>query len=432
VSHGSLPRTRSSCIPRRSTGPAFTDLVDIATERAVQKQKQPLPPVVPLLGTAVFAQGTSEFMVAGLLPDIAAELSVSIPAAGLLTSAFAVGMAVGAPVMAVLALRWPRRLALAAFLVAFVLAHVVAAVTGSFEVLVATRVVGALANAGFLAVGLATVTSLVPPDAKGRALAVLLAGTTIACVAGVPGGAFLGSLWGWRSAFWVVALLCVPALVAVLTSVPGDRSGATPPSALGELRVLRRPRLLVVLLLGALVNGATFCSFTFLAPVLTDVSRIGAEWVPAMLALFGAGSFLGVRLAARWSDARPGPVLVGGGAVLAGGWAAFALTDTPVAAIVLVPLLGTLAFAVGSTLIARVLYAASDAPNLAGSYATASLNIGAAIGPWIGGLTVGAGFGPGSPLWVSAVLVAVALAIAALARVAGAGVGRVTSPTSCP
>ena len=396
-------------------------------------QKQPLPPVVPLLGTAVFAQGTSEFMVAGLVPDIASELSVSIPAAGLLTSAFAVGMAVGAPIMALLAMRWPRRLALVAFLVVFVIAHVVAAVTGSFEVLVATRVVGALANAGFLAVGLATVTDIVAPDAKGRALAVLLAGTTIACVAGVPGGAFLGSLWGWRSAFWVVALLCVPALVAVLTSVPRDRTAAAPPSTRGELRVLRRPRLLMVLLLGALVNGATFCSFTFLAPVLTEVGGIGGEWVPAMLALFGGGAFLGVRLAARWSDTRPGPVLVGGGTVLAVGWAAFALaTGDAVTAIVLVPLLGTLSFAVGSTLIARVLYAASDAPNLAGSYATASLNTGAAIGPWIGGLTIGAGFGLGSPLWVSAALVAVALAVAALARVAGAAAPSVTSPTSCP
>src|SRR5206468_11095857 len=139
---------------------------------------------------------------AGLVPDIASDMSVSIPAAGLLTSAFAVGMAVGAPVMALIAMRWPRRLALTAFLGAFVLAHVVAAVTTSFDILVATRVVGALANAGFLAVGLATVTGLVPPDAKGRALSVLLAGTTIACVAGVPGGALLGGLWGWRSAFW--------------------------------------------------------------------------------------------------------------------------------------------------------------------------------------------------------------------------------------
>lgn len=391
--------------------------------------RQPLPPVVPLLGTAVFAQGTSEFMVAGLVPDVASELSVSLPAAGLLTSAFAVGMAVGAPLVALLAMRWPRRTALAAFLVAFVLAHVVAAVTGSFAVLVGTRVVGALANAGFLAVALATVTDLVAPDAKGRALAVLLAGTTLACVAGVPGGAALGSLWGWRSAFWVVALLCLPALVAVLVAVPHARPAAIPPSARGELRVLRRPRLQVLLLLGALVNGATFCSFTYLAPVLTGVSRIGDEWVPAMLALFGAGAFLGVRLAGRWSDTRPGPVVAGGGVLLAAGWAGFALTGGAVAALVLVPVVGTLSFAVGSTLIARVLYAAADAPNLAGSFATASLNVGAAVGPWVGGVAIGVGAGLGAPLWVSAGLVVAALAIAVLAREPRAAT---SAPTSCP
>ena len=164
--------------------------------------------------------------------------------------------------------------------------------------------------------------------------------------------------------------------------------------------------------------------------MLTDVSGIGAGWVPAMLALFGGGSFLGVRLAARWSDTRPGPVLALGGTVLAVAWAAFALTaGNAVAAVVLVPLLGTLAFAVGSTLIARVLYAGSDAPNLAGSFATASLNIGAAAGPWIGGMTIGAGFDLSSPLWVSAALVAVALAIVVLERAAGLVA---TRPTSCP
>jgi DHA1 family chloramphenicol resistance protein-like MFS transporter len=370
-----------------------------------------MPPVVHLLGTAVFAQGTSEFMVAGLVPDIASDMSVSIPAAGLLTSAFAVGMAVGAPLMALLSLRWARRPALVAFLAVFVLAHVVAAVTTSFEVLVATRVVGALVSAGFLAVALATVTGLVAPDAKGRALAVLLAGTTVACVVGVPGGAFLGGLWGWRSAFWAVALLCLPALVAVVMSVPGGRSGAAAvPSARRELRVLRRPGVPAVLLPGALVNAATFCSFTFLTPVLIDITGIDTGWIPAVLVLFGGGSFLGVRLGARWSDTRPGSVIAFGGTLLGVGWVAFALSaGTAIATIVLVPLLGTLSFAVGSTLIARTLYAAADAPNLAGSFATASFNIGAAIGPWLGGITIAAGLGLSSPLWVSAGLVAAAL-----------------------
>lgn len=181
--------------------------------------------------------------------------------------------------------------------------------------------------------------------------------------------------------------------------------------------MLRHPRLLLVLLLGALVNGATFCSFTFLAPVLTDRAGIDAGWIPAMLALFGGGSFLGVRLAARWSDFHPGPLLAVGGAALAVGWSAFALTaGSAVAALALVPLLGTLAFAVGSTLIARALYAAADAPNLAGSFATASFNIGAAAGPWLGGLGIAAGLGLSSPLWVSAALVGGALVFGGVSR----------------
>ncbi|MEV4088333.1 MFS transporter, partial [Nonomuraea fuscirosea] len=168
-----------------------------------------MPFAVYLLGLAVFAQGTSEFMLSGLLPGIARDLNVSIPAAGLLTSAFAAGMVVGAPLMAVLSLRWSRRFALLAFLVVFLLAHVVEAVTTGYGVLLVSRAVAALANAGFLAVAMATAISLAPPDAKGRATSVLLGGVTAACVAGVPGGALLGEVWGWRSAFWAVALALV-------------------------------------------------------------------------------------------------------------------------------------------------------------------------------------------------------------------------------
>lgn len=180
-----------------------------------------MPFVLYVLALAVFAQGTSEFMLAGLVPDLAAELEVSVSAAGLLTSAFAVGMIVGAPLMAVLSRRWDRRRALLGFLSAFLLVHVVGAVTTSFAVLVVTRVLGALANAGFLAVALTAAAGMVPPDAKGRATSVLLSGVTLACVAGVPAGAVLGQAWGWRSAFWAVALVSAPALFALVRSLPG-------------------------------------------------------------------------------------------------------------------------------------------------------------------------------------------------------------------
>ncbi|SJZ41619.1 MFS transporter, DHA1 family, chloramphenicol resistance protein [Marinactinospora thermotolerans DSM 45154] len=385
-----------------------------------------MPPTVYLLALAVFAQGTSEFMLAGLVADISTDMRVPLSDAGLLTSAFAVGMAVGAPLMALMSRRWPRRSSLTVFLAVFALVHVLGAVTTDFGVLMTTRVLAALANAGFMAVGLATATALVPPNAKGRALAVLLGGTTIACVAGVPAGALLGELLGWRSAFWAVALVSLPALVAVVTSVPAGKTGnpapAGRPSVATELGTLRRPRLLVTLVLGALVNGATFCTFTYLAPIVTDVAGIGSAWVAALLALFGVGSFLGVRTAGRLSDTRPLPLLVGGGVALLLGWVVFALAASIPAVVVALALVqGTLSFAVGGTLISQVLYAASDAPTLGGGFATASLNVGAAAGPWLGGIAIAAGYGLRSPLWVSALLVAGALVVggAAWAMVRG-------------
>ncbi|MGA4993096.1 Cmx/CmrA family chloramphenicol efflux MFS transporter [Nonomuraea bangladeshensis] len=376
-----------------------------------------MPLALYVLALAVFAQGTSEFMLSGLVPDLARDLGVSVSAAGALTSAFAAGMIAGAPLMAVAGLRWPRRRALTAFLVVFVLVHVVGAVTDDFGVLLVTRVLAAVANAGFLAVGLAAAVAMVPQDAKGRATSVLLGGVTLACVAGVPGGAVLGQAFGWRAAFWAVALACLPALYAVLRRIPATSEEGAPRSVRGEARVLREARVVVVLVLAALVNAATFCVFTYLAPLVTEVAGLAEGWVPAVLALFGLGSFAGVSVAGRLSDTRPAPLLAGGGIALLAGWALLAATaGSPVAAVLLAFVQGALAFAVGSALIARALYAASGAPSLGGSFATAALNVGAAVGPALGGLTLAAGLGHRSPAWAAVVLVATALLIGILAR----------------
>ncbi|MFJ8632904.1 Cmx/CmrA family chloramphenicol efflux MFS transporter [Streptomyces sp. NPDC093568] len=372
-----------------------------------------MPFALLLLGVAVFAQGTSEFMLSGLVPDIARDLGVSVPAAGALTSAFAVGMVAGAPLVAGLARRWPRRGALLGFLGVFLAVHVLGAVTDSFGVLVVTRVVGALANAGFLAVALVTAAAMAGPQAKGRATSVLLGGVTLACVVGVPAGALLGQLWGWRAAFWAVVLVSLPAVAAVARSVPGGAADAERPALRGELRALRSPRLQVTLVLGALVNGATFCSFTYLAPLVTKVTGLESGWVPVVLALFGAGAFVGVVLGGRFADRRAGAVLAWGGGALCLGWGALALgAGTPAVTLGLVLVQGALSFGVGSTLIARALYAAPGAPTLAGGFATAAFNVGAALGPWLGGTAIGAGYGYRAPLWVSAVLVALSLVVA--------------------
>ncbi|MFI2511658.1 Cmx/CmrA family chloramphenicol efflux MFS transporter [Streptomyces sp. NPDC018972] len=387
----------------------------------------PLP--LYLLALAVFAMGTSEFMLAGLLPDIASELDVTVGTAGVLTSAFAIGMIVGAPLVAALARNWPRRSSLLGFILAFTAAHTVGAVTTSFPVLFATRVVAALANAGFLAVALTAAATLVSPDRKGRALAVLLSGTTMATIAGVPGGSVLGTLLGWRAAFWAVAALCLPAALGILKGIPTGRAkeeAAGGPALRAELAQLTRPRLILVMLLGALVNAATFASFTFLAPVVTDTAGLDELWISVVLVLFGAGSFVGVTVAGRLSDQRPGLVIAVGGPLLLLGWPVLAmLADKPVALFVLVFVQGALSFALGSTLITRVLYEATKAPTMAGSYATAALNVGAAAGPLIAAATLSTTAGTHGPLWASGLLVAVALLIAFPLRTAIA-VGRST------
>ncbi|MEV4670940.1 Cmx/CmrA family chloramphenicol efflux MFS transporter [Actinomadura sp. NPDC049382] len=374
----------------------------------------PLP--LYLLAVAVFAMGTSEFMLAGLLPDIAADLGVPVGTAGLLTSAFALGMVAGAPLMAAVARTWPRRSGLVGFICLFLAAHAVGAVTGSFPVLVVTRIVAALANAGFLAVALATAAALVPGDRKGRALAVLLSGTTAATIAGVPGGAVLGTLLGWRATFWAVAVLCLPAAIGVLRGLPpqtGRPDEADGPALRVELAQLRRPRLILVMLLGALVNAATFGTFTFLAPIVTGTAGLAPIWVSAVLVLFGLGSFVGVTTAGHLSDEHPGLVIAVGGPLLLLGWLALGtFAANPVALLGLVFVQGTLSFALGSTLIARVLYEAAGAPSMGGSYATAALNVGAVAGPLAAAAALGTGLGDLGPVWTSGILVAAALLLA--------------------
>ncbi|MEV5648349.1 Cmx/CmrA family chloramphenicol efflux MFS transporter [Nocardia sp. NPDC052254] len=372
-----------------------------------------MPFALHLLASAVFAMGTSEFMLAGLVPDIATDLDVPIGTAGLLTSAFAVGMVVGAPAMAALARRWAPRTTLIGCVVVFALCHVVGAVTPMFAALFGTRMVAAVAAAGFLAVALSTAAELAPPDRKGRALAILLSGTTIATVAGVPAGALLGTALGWRATFWAIALLCVPAALGIALGVPGRSADAAAGdfSIRFELAQLRMPRLLFAMLLGALVNGATFAVFTFLAPIVTDIAGLGDWWISAALVLFGIGSFVGVTAAGRLSDRYPGPIIAVGGPALMLGWVALALLAAhPAALLGLVFVQGALAFAVGSTLITRVLYAAAGAPAMGGSYATAALNIGAAAGPAIAAATIAAG--ELMPVWLAAASTGLAVVVA--------------------
>ncbi|MFI9407437.1 Cmx/CmrA family chloramphenicol efflux MFS transporter [Nocardia sp. NPDC052316] len=372
-----------------------------------------MPVVIFVLGVAVFAQGTSEFMLSGLLEPVAADVGVSLGSAGLLTSLFAVGMIVGAPLMAMVAGRWPTRYALTGCLSLFIAAHIVGALTSTFGVLLATRVVAALANAGFLAVALAALPALAGPHRVGRATSIILSGVTLACIAGVPGGAVLGQVLGWRSAFWAVVVVSVPALIgtwALVRTESGKSEAAEGISLWGEWRTLGLPQVRVVLMLGAVVNAATFAAFTYLAVITTNVSEAGPGWVPIMLALFGIGSFAGVTLAGTYADRSAHVILTTGSVALLIIWTTTALLAAYLPALlVMATISGATSFAVGSTVIGRIITTATPtAPHLSGAFATAAFNIGAALGPAIAGLAISTTGTTTSALWTSAALAAAA------------------------
>lgn len=353
-----------------------------------------MPLVVFVLSAAVFAQGTSEFMLSGLLEEIAADTGVSIGTAGLLTSLFAVGMVIGAPTMAVAVSKIPQRAALIGFPAMFCGAHIVGALTTNFALLLCTRVAAAIANAGFLAVALASLPALVPQAAIGRATSMVLSGVTLACIVGVPAGTLLGQARGWHSAFWAIAIITAVALMA-LWATP-----ANIPAKKGrpEWRAFE-PRLI---LLGVLVNAATFASFTYLGTITARLTSPDSVWVPVALALFGLGSFAGVTIAGRHSGIHF--VKIGIPALAALWLAATFTTNTLPGLLVTAFATGAGAFGIGSTLIAALVQAT------AGAVATTAFNLGAVLGPAVAGLVVGES--AHAALWVSFGFTAVAALIA--------------------
>lgn len=380
-----------------------------------------MPVSVHILGLSVFALGTSEFMLSGLLQPVARDLGVSIPQAGLLISAFAVGMVVGAPVLAAATLRLPRRTTLITLLAVFGLGQVAGALAPSYEVLFASRVVSALACAGFWAVGAAVAVSLVPVNARARAMAVMVGGLSIANIVGVPAGSLLGQHLGWRSAFWAVAVMSAVGLVGVVAMVPRTRvpTGENRPRLRRELRVYADGQVWLTVLTIALNAAAVFAVFSYLAPLLTEVAGLRESWVPTVLALFGLGGLVGTVIGGRISDGHLFGTMLGGVTASTVALTLLALlARSAVAAVVLALLLGITAFMTAPALNARMFDVAGAAPTLAGATTTSSFNIGNTVGPWLGGLVIDAGWGYQAVAWTGAALAAAAIAATALTALA--------------
>lgn len=377
-----------------------------------------MPVSVYVLGLSVFALGTSEFMLSGLLQPISRDLGISIPQAGLLISAFAVGMVVGAPLLAAATLRLPRRTTLITLLIVFGFGQVAGALAPTYELLFASRVVSALACAGFWAVGAAVAVSLVSVNVRARAMAVMVGGLSIANIAGVPAGSLLGQHAGWRSAFWAVAVMSAVALAGVVALVPRTQppTGEDRPRLRRELRIYADKQVWLTVLAIALNAAAVFAVFSYLAPLLTDVAGLRESWVPTVLALFGLGGLIGTAIGGRVSDGHLFGTMYAGITASAAALALLALlARSSVAAVALALLLGVTAFMTAPALNTRMFDVAGAAPTLAGATTTSSFNIGNTVGPWLGGLVISAGWGYQSVAWTGAALAAGGIAATALA-----------------
>ena len=376
-----------------------------------------VPPVVYALGTGVFAVGMSEFMIAGLLPEIAADVNVSVAAAGFLVSAFAVGMFVGAPVMTALTLRLSPRLVLTGALAVVAAGHVLGACATSYQVLLASRVIAAVATGAFWAVAAVVAVANSPAEIRGRSLAAMVGGLTVANVVGVPAGAFLGDQLGWRSPFWVVAVLAAAAFAGVAAYVPRGRPAQPTPSLAGELQAFRCPRLWVALGTTAVYQAAMICAITYLGPLLVDGKGLDGGVLPLVFCALGLGSVAGTFIGGRLGDRYPWRTLLVGLAalVVVMGLLGVAGGDTR-AALALAFAAGTAGYALSAPLNTRIFALAGSAPTLASASNVSAFNLGATVGPWLGGLAISVGLGVTAPPWLAAALVTGALCLALLSR----------------
>ena len=371
--------------------------------------KSKLPFVVPLLAVGAFLMCTTEFMVAGLLPQMAGDFGVRPSQVGLLITAFAIGMIVGAPVMAIATLRLPKRATLVLALAIFAAGHVIAALSESFALLLAARVLTAVVTGAFWSVASVVATTAAGPTASSRALGVMGSGVALATVLGVPLGSLVGEHLGWRGAFWGVAILGAGAAVVIGRFVPADKLGAAP-SVGAELRALRSARLWLVLGATVLVMGGCMGTFSFISPLLTERAGVPLGLVPIVFVCFGVGSMIGTTVAGRFADRNPVATFiaaaVGAGAVLL---MLIPLSAHAVTAVIVITLLGVATMAIPPVAGGLSVRLAGSAPTLAVAFTVSAFNGGIAAGSLIGGRTLDTALGATGPATVGVVMVALGL-----------------------
>jgi len=364
-----------------------------------------------------FGIGLTEFVIAGLLPEVAADFRVIEAAAGWLISGYALSVAVGAVLITAAVTRVPRKTALIGLMVLFIAGNLISALAPTYGIMLLGRIVAALCHGAFFGIGAVVAGSLVRPEKKAGAIAIMFTGLTLANVLGVPFGTFLGQALGWRSTFVAITIIGVIALLGIVFLVPKPtRETAHVSNLRGELSAFRSGQVWLSIAVTVLGFGGMFGAFTYIAFTLTRVTGFPSGAVPWLLILFGvglfAGNLLGGKAAERRLDRTLIVLLIGLTLVLVG----FALTATyPIAVIVALLLMGAFGFGTVPGLQTRVMLYAQGAPTLASSSNIAAFNVGNALGAWIGGLTISAGLGFTSPLWAGAAITAGAVIVMVVA-----------------
>jgi DHA1 family inner membrane transport protein len=373
-----------------------------------------VPRALIALAVGAFALGTTEFLMMGLLPQVATDLGVSVPAAGLVISAYAVGVVVGAPTLTALAVRLPLKHVLLGLMVLFTAGHVAMALAPGYGAVVAARLVTGLSHGAYFGVGAVVARSVVPPERAARAIALMFAGLTLANVVGVPAGTALGQVVSWRVAFAAVGALGLLTVLAVSAWVPPAQGGTT--SLRAELAAFRRPQVLLALAVTTVGTGALFAVYSYVAPILTDLTGLGERAVVGVLVVFGIGTTAGTLLGGALADRFPMPTVVGCLLAVAAVLGALTLTVTsPVAAVATLVAFGVVAFAIGSPLQSRVITASGGAALLVSAANQGAFNTDNAVGAFLGAEVLDAGLGYRATMVVGIALALGGAALAALA-----------------
>lgn len=391
-----------------------------------------MPAALYALALGGFGIGLTEFVIMGLLPEVATDFAVTDTAAGYLISGYALSVAVGGIILTVALRGLERRKALLGLLVLFIVGNLMSALAPTYELMLAGRIVAALCHGAFFGIGAVVAADLVAPDRRAGAISIMFAGLTIANVAGVPLGTFIGQSFGWRATFWVITVVGVVAFVAITALVPSTPASAG--SVLQEFALFRSGQVWLSMVVTVLGYGGMFGAFTYIAYTLTEVSGFSSSMVPWLLIIFGVGLFIGNLAGGRAADRNLGATLIFLLIVLTVTLVGFALTATnQVATVVGLGLMGGVGFATVPGLQMRIMNHASDAPTLASGANIAAFNVGNALGAWLSGLALAVGLGYTSPLWVGAIVTLLGLVVLLVAtRVRGGEFARHPSDAIAP